>query len=56
MWKLLVQWNLVRLYAIIFNTLGKTLKLNKGYAEKFSETTGIENQGQHWGGNRKLSI
>ena len=31
-------------------------KLNKYYAEKFSKTTGIEIQIQHWGGNSKLSM
>ena len=29
-------------------------KLNKYYAEKFSKTTGIEIQIQHWGGNIQL--
>ena len=33
----------------------KNLKLKEYYEEKFSETTGIEIQSQHWGGNRKLS-
>ena len=32
------------------------MKLKKVYSEIFSETTGIEIQSQHWGGNRKLSI
>ena len=32
------------------------MKLKKFYSEIFSETTGIEIQSQHWGGNRKLSM
>ena len=32
------------------------LILNKYYAGKFSETTGIKIQSQHWGDKRKLSI
>ena len=36
--------------------LFKTTLKKKDYAEKFSETTGIEIQSQHWGGNRKLSM
>ena len=35
---------------------GKELKLKKYYAEKFSETTGIYIQSQHWVGNSKLSM
>ena len=34
----------------------KYFKLKKGYAETFSEITGIENQTQHCSGNRQLSI
>ena len=33
-----------------------TVELNKYYAEKFSETSGVEIQRQHWGGNIQLSI
>ena len=41
---------------ILFKTIGKNkLKLKKDYAEFISETTGIEIQSQHWGGNRKLT-
>ena len=32
------------------------LKLNKECAEKFSKTTGIEIQSQHWSGNKQLSM
>ena len=32
------------------------IKLKKHYAEKFSETTGIEIRSQHLDGNRKLSM
>ena len=32
------------------------MKLKKSYAEKSSETTRIEIQSQHWGGNRQLPI
>ena len=32
------------------------MKLKKYYAEKFSETTGIEIKTQNWGGNRQLSM
>ena len=32
------------------------IQLKKDYAEKFIETTGIEIQSQHWGGNRNLSM
>ena len=32
------------------------LYLDKYYAEKFSKTTGIEIQSQHWGRNRQLSM
>ena len=32
------------------------IELKKDYAEKFSKTTGIEIQSQHWGGNKQLSI
>ena len=28
----------------------------KSHAEKFSKSTSIEIQSQHWGGNRKLSM
>ena len=30
----------------------KQYKVKKDYAEKFSETTGIEIKSQNWGGNR----
>ena len=36
------------------NLWKNNLKLNKYYAEKFSETTGIEIQSQHWGRNIQL--
>ena len=32
------------------------MKLNKYYAENFSETIGIEIKSQRWGGNRQLSM
>ena len=32
------------------------MKLKKDNYEIFSETTGIEIQRQHWGGNRQLSM
>ena len=38
------------------NASKNNIKLKKYYAEKFIKTTGIEIQGQHWGGNRKLSM
>ena len=34
----------------------KKINLNKLYAEKFSKTTGIEIQSQHWGVNGELSM
>ena len=38
------------------NASKNSTKLKKNYAEKSSKTIGIEIQGQHWGGNRKLSM
>ena len=38
------------------NSWKNHLKLYQQYAEKFSETAGIEIQSQHWCGNRKLSM
>ena len=38
------------------NAPKNNIKLKKDYAEKFSETTSIEIQSQHWGGNRQLSM
>ena len=38
------------------NASKRNTKLEKHYAEKFSEKTGIEIQIQHWGGNSKLSM
>ena len=32
------------------------IKLKKYYSDKFSETTGVEIQSQHWSGNMYLSI
>ena len=34
----------------------QNMRLKKNYAEKFSKTTSIEIQGQHWDGNRQLSM
>ena len=39
-----------------FQVNGGELRLKKDHADKSSETTGIEIQSQHWGGNRKLSM
>ena len=39
-----------------FQVDGEFFKLKKYYAEKFSETTSIEIQSQHWGGNIQLSM
>ena len=53
----LVQWNLERLEIIFHhNASKKDIKLKNDYAEQFIKTTGIEIQGQHWGGNRQLSM
>ena len=38
------------------NSWINNLRLKKDYAEKFSKTTGIEIQSQHWGRNRQLSM
>ena len=38
------------------NSWINNLRLKKDYAEKFSKTTGIEIQSQHWGGNSQLSM
>ena len=38
------------------NALKNKIKSKKYYAEKISETTGIEIQSQHWGGNRQFSM
>ena len=38
------------------NERKNNLRLKKDHADKFSETTGIEIQSQHWGGNRKLPV
>ena len=37
-------------YCFHENSWKNRLKLNKDYAENFSETTGIGIQSQHWGG------
>ena len=39
-----------------YNSPKNNTNLKKYYSEKFSETTGIEIQSQHWGGNIKLSM
>ena len=36
------------------NASKNNIELKKDYAEKSSETTGIEIQSQHWDGNRML--
>ena len=46
---------MVRLDLIIFKTTMKQMKLRKDYAEKLSETTGIETQIRHLCSNSKLS-
>ena len=38
------------------NASKRNTKLEKHYAEKFSEKTGIEIQIQHWGVSRELSM
>ena len=38
------------------NAPKNNIKLKKDYAEKFSETTSIEIQSQHWGVNIQLSM
>ena len=38
------------------NAPKNNIKLKKDYAEKFSETTSIEIQSQHWGGNIQLPM
>ena len=53
----MIQWTVLILDVIIFKTSGGGyLDLSKDYAIKFSETTGIEIQTQHWCGNRQLSM
>ena len=48
----LVQWNLSRLEMIVSTQMHKKYKVKKYHPEKFSKTTGIEIQIQHWVENR----
>ena len=54
--RLLVKWNAGRLEIIVSMIMHRKKKLNKYYAEIFSETTGIEILSQHWCENRQLSM
>ena len=48
----------MRRLEIIFhdNASKNNIKLKEEYAEKFSKTTGIKIQSQHWGRNIQLSL
>ena len=54
----LVKWKMERLEMIISTIMHQNIyiKLKKDYAEKFSKSTSIEIQSQHWDKNRQLSM
>ena len=52
----LIKLNVGRLEVIVSTLIHQKIYKRKYYAEKFSKTTGIEIQSQHWGGNRQLSM
>ena len=53
---LLVQWKVGRLEIIVSMIMHNIYIKLKKYEEKFSETTVLEIESQHWDGNRKLSM
>ena len=51
------MWEDYKLLLIISTLMHQNINIKfKNHAEKFSKTTGIEIQIQHWGGNRQLSM